>query len=98
MRVAGVILMAVGLALTVTAVATWHTGMKDTFSRFESSEAQPSPADLARGIQTVTASSYQLGAAGLLFLLTGAPLLIVGISRAAGKEQEGAPESRRSIG
>ena len=90
MRVAGGILVAVGLVMMLVSAGLTVLGMQHAYAQVQSADPQPSPAQFAGDLQTAIRYSLCYGAAGLLIVVAGLPLLIVGIVRGAGKRRNGA--------
>lgn len=89
MRVAGGILVGLGLALILVSAGLTIFGMRGAYQRAQSAGPQPSPAELAGDLQTATHYGLRCGALGFLMIVAGLPLLIVGVIRAAGKRRDG---------
>lgn len=88
MRVAGGILVGLGLVLLATTFANHMLGMMDVFRTVHEQAGYVRPGEMAGAMHRIMGRSLLLGGAGLVSLLAGLPLLIVGIVRAAVRRRE----------
>ncbi len=81
MKIAGGILLGMGLLLVAVAFASTVFGIFGTFNRIAASPGMPAPGEVADQVADVVAVSLVLTAFGMLSVLTGGVLLLVGLLR-----------------
>ena len=90
MRVAGGILVGLGLVLIAAAFASHIFGMMGAFRMVQEEAGYVQPGEMAGEMHRILGRSILLGGPGFLSLAAGLPMLIVGVIRAARKGRNGA--------